>query len=68
MTKSNKYGYKVCYMLDGSSELVRRFKAYTYEQALDMVRILKRSIQARWYIIPITKSEVRDGIWREIPF
>ncbi len=75
----NPYGYKVCYREKYSPVTVRHFLTYTYKQAVAMKRLyLKHPQIARkdghlltkptWFIIPIKKSEVRAGIWREVPF
>lgn len=76
---NNPYGYKVCYKEKHTKRYIRYFLTYTYKQAVrakqGYVRfpqlsrednhILKKPV---WHIIPITKFEVRDGIWREVPF
>lgn len=76
------YGYKVCYTEKGhKSELKRYFITYTYKQALKMKELYLRYTHLRsredynhilnkptWYILPITRKEVRQGIWRECPF
>ncbi len=69
----NKYGYKVCYTEKHYKNLHTRFKTRTYKQAVEMKRFyytyppdnIKRP---KWFVIPISKSEVRNGIWRENPF
>ena len=77
--KYNRYGYKVCYRENGAASYVRHFKTYTYKQALRARagymrypptarsdgHTLKRP---RWKIIHISRSEVKRGIWREVPF
>ena len=79
MNKSNPYGYKVCYKEKDRDEYTRHFLTYTYSQALSARRYYrkyeKKSIEDNsplkkpyWVIIPITKSEVKDGIWHEVPF
>ena len=79
MNKKNLYGYKVCYKEKDRSEYIRHFKAYTYSQALSARRYYRKYRQksrednhllkkSYWVIIPITKSEVKDGIWHEVPF
>ena len=72
-------GYKVCYKEKGSKEYIRHFLTYTYKQALIAkryyIKFRQRSREdnhplknPEWVIIPIKKSEVRDGIWHEVPF
>ena len=72
-------GYKICYREEGSKKYIRHFMTYTYQQALFSLSYYKRYPQrARdddhplknptWKIIPITRKEVRAGIWREVPF
>ena len=79
MNKSNPYGYKVCYREKGCKEYIRHFLTYTYNQALRARSYYRKYPQkARednhpltkpyWVIIPVTKSEVKDGIWHEVPF
>lgn len=69
----NPYGYKICYTEGHSKRLVRRFKTHTYNQA-KAVKISyyqyppSRLYKPKWYIIPITIKEVKNGIWREAPF
>ena len=79
MNKYNPYGYKVCYKEKYCSEYIKHFKAYTYSQALSARRYYRKYEKKTrednhllkkpyWVIIPITKSEVKDGIWHEVPF
>ena len=74
----NPYGYKVCYKEKGSKLYVRIYITHTYKQAVyakiqyihhPPSNISKRKLKRlTWYIIPIKKSEIRAGIWREVPF
>ena len=75
----NPYGYKVCYKEPGHKKYIRHFKTYTLDQAQKAVNYYKqynpRSREdnhllqkPKWVIIPIKYSEVRAGIWREVPF
>ena len=73
------YGYKVCYREEGKARYVRHFMTYTRKQAVDMLNyyiryppeahdnrhILKKP---RWKIIPVSREEVKAGIWKEAPF
>ena len=74
----NPYGYKVCYKEKGSKVYVIKFLTHSYRQAVDM-KILylrappktdgnKKLKKPTWFVIPIKKSEIRAGIWREVPF
>ena len=76
---NNPYGYKVCYKEKGSKEYIRHFLTYTYQQAkqakLYYIKYPQHSREdehplknPQWVIIPIKKSEVRAGIWHEVPF
>ena len=78
-SKSNPYGYKLCYKEEGTKDYVRYFKTYTYRQAVTArkgfvrfppsARANGRKLQnPKWVIIPIKHSEIRAGIWREDPF
>ena len=75
----NLYGYKVCFREKGENDYTTRFLTHTYKQAKSVKEMYLRypsiaSIYNRplkkpeWVIIPIKKSEVRDGIWHEVPF
>lgn len=75
----NPYGYKVCYKEKGCKNYIRRFITRTYREAKEMKEMYLRfpslaTLSNRplkkpeWVIIPIKKSEVRDGIWHEVPF
>jgi len=76
---NNPYGYKICYREKGSPEYIERFLTYSYRQAVkvkqmyvkwpNMACIGNMTIKKpTWYIIPITKKEVKAGIWRQVPF
>lgn len=76
---NNLYGYKVCYREKGCKEYIRHFLTYTYNQALLAKKAFRKYPQKSrednhllnkpyWVIIPVTKSEVKDGIWHEVPF
>lgn len=71
----NPYGYKICRVKKKGKSKNTLFKAYTYNQAVKMKRLILRNTRLypkekyeTWHIIPISKSEVRSGIWREDPF
>ena len=79
MNKNNPYGYKVCYKKKGCTEYIIQFLTYTYNQALQARRYYRKyETKSRndnhllkkpnWVIIPVKKSEVKDGIWHEVPF
>ena len=72
-------GYKVCYKEKGKRRYEKHFLTYTYPQAKAAKEyFITYPQKARddghllykpeWVIIPIKKSEVRAGIWREVPF
>ena len=76
---NNPHGYKVCYKEKGGKRYVRHFLTYTYTQAKQAKEFyIKIPQNARtdghplnkpeWVIIPIKRSEVRAGIWHEVPF
>ena len=76
----NPYGYKVCYTEKGYKKVYNQhFITYTYNQAVKTKMFylryppLSRTDNHKlnkptWYIIQITKREVKRGIWRECPF
>lgn len=74
MNRHNSYGYKIC--LKKPFGHIVRFKTYTFEAAREIVahfykyppEIALRIKKPVWVIIPIKKSEVMRGIWREVPF
>lgn len=77
--RKNPYGYKICYREKGQKKYVRHFLTYTYSQAKRAKALfIKYPQKARddghplrkpnWVIIPVKKSEVRAGIWHEVPF
>ena len=77
--RKNPYGYKICYREKGQKKYVRHFLTYTYSQAKRAkAGFVKYPQKARddghplrkpnWVIIPVKKSEVRAGIWHEVPF
>jgi len=79
MNKHNSNGYKVCYKEKNSKHYVRYFLTYTYKHAkFVMASYLLYPPKDRqdnhilvepvWKIIPIKNKEIKDGIWREIPF
>jgi len=73
------YGYKVCYREKGKTRLVRHFLTYTKAQAVLALNGYIRYpptaredgralVKPRWKIIPVSRDEVKAGIWREPPF
>lgn len=75
----HRYGYKVCYRENRKGIYIRYFITYTYKQALISISYYvsypQRSrtdnhllCNPEWKIFPISKKEVKDGIWRDIPF
>ena len=76
---NNKYGYKVCYTEKHYKKLHERFLTRTYEQAKmvkqgyylyppESLNTGRKLIKPKWYIIPITRREVQEGIWKQAPF
>ena len=74
-----KNGYKVCYKEKGSNQYVRYFMTYTYKDAIKIIKLYRRHPptarddnhqlkKPKWRAIPITFKEIKDGIWREVPF
>jgi hypothetical protein len=72
-------GFKVCYRERGAAHYVRHFLTYTLKQALDMLDYyMCRPPTARddghilnkpkWKVIPVSRKEIKAGIWREPPF
>ena len=79
INKDSPHGYKICYKEKGQKRYIRYFLTYTYAQAKQAkASFIKTPQKARddshylkkpnWVIIPIKRSEVRSGIWHEVPF
>ena len=77
--KNCPFGYKVCYKEKGHKKYIKHYLTYTYEQAKQaksyFIKYPQKSRESNtplkkpyWIIIPIKKSEVKDGIWHEVPF
>lgn len=75
----NSHGYKVCFKEKGDKEYTVRFLTKTFREAKSvkemylrypsLATVYNRPLKKpEWVIIPIKKSEVRDGIWHEVPF
>ena len=75
----NPHGYKVCFKEKGDKEYTIRFLTKTFREAKSvkemylrypsLATVYNRPLKkSEWVIIPIKKSEVRDGIWHEVPF
>ena len=73
------YGYKVCYREEGAKEYVRYFLTHTRKQAFNAMRSYIRYpptardgdrelVNPKWKVIPVSKKEIKCGIWRECPF
>ncbi|MCL2797719.1 MAG: hypothetical protein FWD58_06670 [Firmicutes bacterium] len=73
------YGYKVCYREKGKTRYVRHFLTYTRKQAEDVLICYIRYpptarengralVKPRWKIIPVSRDEIKAGIWDEPPF
>jgi len=76
-TLTSKYGYKVCFKKSRDAPFTYRFLTHSYKQAVDIKRYYYHSpppddndklIISKWYILPITKKDIKSGIWREVPF
>ena len=76
---NNPHGYKVCYKEEGDKRYTRYFLTYTYRQATEIIAMYVRYPppsredhhilkHPKWAIIPINKTEVKSGIWRQVPF
>ena len=74
MKKKNHYGYKVGYCKNGSRLFIRKFITRTHQQAHQMLVFYRKFGHQRvaqkfnYEIQPITKKEVLEGIWDELPF
>ena len=78
-SKTPNYGYKVCYREEGAKEYVRYFLTHTRKQAFNAMRSYirypptardgdKELVNPKWKVIPVSKKEIKRGIWRECPF
>lgn len=77
--KRNRYGYKICYLEEGKKRYVRHFMTYTRKAAVYSLNYYTRYppaaredghvlINPEWKIIPVSRREVKAGIWRGPPF
>lgn len=65
----NPYGYKICYTKKGNkNHFIDDFHTHTYKGAVKVKKInhkyTKKKEKLTWYILPITKKEVVNGIWK----
>ena len=79
MSEKHCLGYKICYCEKHNMRFKRHFKAFTLKQAQDALQSYIRYppverntnrvlVKPKWKIIPISRKEIRAGIWREDPF
>jgi len=79
MLDMEKYGFKICYRDEGTKCHVRHFLTFTRRQAVEMLNFYIRYppmehegrralIKPKWKIIPVSRREVRAGIWEGCPF
>ena len=72
-------GFKVCYKESNSNRYNRHYLTRNYNDAIKMIAFYKRYPprarddnhklkKPKWRIIPISLKEIKDGIWREVPF
>ena len=72
-TENNSYGYKICYTIKPfKNRYVTHFKVHSFRRAIKIKREYvarreKKRNKKTWLILPITKAEVKHGIWRK-PF
>ena len=66
----NPYGYKICYTKKPyKNHYVTRFKVCSFRHAVRIkreyvARRKKKHNKITWHVIPITKAEVKRGIWK----
>ena len=69
---NNRYGYKICYT---EKPLKKRYatqiRVHSFRHAMKVKREYvarrKRKSKQIWHVVPITKAEVKRGIWKK-PF
>ncbi len=70
---NNRYGYKICCTENPfKNRYVTKFKVRSFRRAMKVKReyVAKRQRKRDkriWHVIPITKVEVKRGIWKR-PF
>ena len=69
---NNRYGYKICYTEKPlRNHYVTKFKVHSFRRAMKVKREYvarrKRKSKQIWHVVPITKAEVKRGIWNR-PF
>ena len=74
-----KYGYRLSYSKPPQKEIIDRFLIKTHREALQYKAWFLRDPEAgtlerpapkrvQWHIIPIKRREVKQGIWRSVPW
>lgn len=72
-TLYNPYGYKVCYK-ERNKPYKTKFITHSYKQAVKAKQGYVRyplefcNKKVVWHILPISRKEVKNGIWRQSPF
>ena len=70
---NNPYGYKICYTKKPyKKQYVTKFLVHSFRRAM---RIKREYVTTRphkrnkrtWHILPITRAEVKRGVWKK-PF
>ena len=70
---NNPYGYKICYTRKRfKKQYVLDFKTHSFKRAMKIKRECvtrrdKKRNKKTWLVLPITKAEVKRGIWKR-PF
>ena len=70
---NNRYGYKICYTEKPlKKRYVTQIRVHSFRHAMKVKReyVAKRQRKRDrkvWHVIPITKAEVKRGIWNR-PF
>ena len=70
---NNPYGYKICSQEQPNKPFETRFKVHSFRTASEIKKryvVFQQYFKRRkvYHIYPISKQEVRQGIWRELPF
>lgn len=66
----NPYGYKICYTQKPiKNKYVTKFHIHSFRRAMRIkreyvARRKKKHNKITWHVIPITKTEVKRGIWK----
>lgn len=66
-----KNGYKICKISKENQEIIKIFLSKSFFQAVKIKKSFtnqNKDTKVYWNIYPISKNEIKLGIWKETPF